>query len=86
MIARQESVKVVYGALDTLFARPLAAIVNGGRDPAIYRLTRLSSDEIANLLETGDPDKDPPVVRTGNAGIAADEPRGAGGGGEGSHG
>lgn len=59
MIARTEAVKVLYN--DPLDGRPMEAkaiILHGDKDrvPGLFRVERLGTDEIANLIENGDPD------------------------------
>ena len=62
MRVRGESVKVVYKEVEGKDDVPVAAILNGKRPPVVYRLTQLASDELANLLESGDPDTESNIM------------------------
>lgn len=71
MIARKEAVKVLYrdggneAAADKV---PVAVILNGKRPPVVYRLTMLDADELANLFESGDPDRESDLLGKGGHG------------------
>lgn len=69
MIARNENVKVLYreevGGNAEKKLVPVAAILNGGRPPIVYRLTTLQSDELANMFESGNPDEEIAILSKG---------------------
>ena len=67
MIARKEAVKVLYTSdSEEKISEPVAVIINGSRTPVIYGLTRLDSDQLANLYESGDPEKEQDVLVKGS--------------------
>jgi hypothetical protein len=68
MIARNENVKVLYHddpeGIDP--GNPMAIILNGHRHaPVVYRIAVCTTDELANLFESGDPDKETDILSKG---------------------
>lgn len=66
MIARNESVKVLYPSeTEGQVNKPVAVILNGSRPPVVYRIEILDSDHLANLFENGDPDVESNILNKG---------------------
>ena len=69
MIVRNENVKVLYEDEVESFDNPKAIILSGKkRAPIVYRIAVCSSDELANLFESGDPDTERAILTKGGHG------------------